>query len=118
MSEELARKGWIKDGVVVQPSTLKPLIDQLRMELMLEMEAEISRKVKEQVDAYCKSAFDTAGVDEGFHMIKEQSDEPTYDTRPNSPSIEEDKYVLSDPPVLRRGKSDGGKSNGWFASVK
>lgn len=79
-------------------SKLKEMVDKVKMDLMLEMEAEIKRVVKEQVDAYCKRAFDVDQEDH-FHMIREQSDE-----RPNTPSIEEDRYVrkLSDPPVLSR----------------
>lgn len=92
---------------------LKGMVDQLKIELLLEMEEEIKRKVKEQVEAYCKTAFDTgAADDEHFHMIREQSDERPYDTRPNSPSsIEADKFVLADPPVLARDESKG-----WWSS--
>lgn len=90
---------------------LKEMVDQVKMDLMLEMEAEIKRVVKEQVDAYCKTAFDTGDADDDhFHMIKERSDEPTY-SRPNSPSIEGDKFILADAPVLARSETKG-----WFSS--
>lgn len=78
---------------------VRDMIDKVKIELLLEMEAEIKRVVKEQVEGYCKSVFDTQQSDY-FHLIREQSDEVPDNTRESSPSIEAEKYLVDEPGAM------------------